>query len=309
MAKTRPIEYIPKEGAIEQVIFPQKYFSGCDVRIKLNGIKIAEISSISYKIQEQHKPLYGYASRMFNEMVKGNRLVIGQFVMPITEYNKLEEALEKIERQLESGIAIDNLLDNANPNININRNDILEEDDYYYTDLGLENTDDYSDLVEVKSKDSLYITKNGIGLYPSPVINSKAIDTLKTDDEVSKLDGPIKGQGGNFYKVYAKNKIGFINVAFAKTENNISGSYPYIAKINPKENGKIFLYKNNTTEDFISIPIKIPSESIITVKGIVAGKYKQHSFYKVEVEINRELKRGYILIRNSNKSPLIPFAE
>jgi len=241
-------------------------------------------------------------------MVKGNRLVIGQIVMPITEFNKLEETLEIIEKQLESGITLDGLLDIVNPNINIDETDILEEDDYY-TNLGLEESDDYSDLVEVKSKDSLYITKNGIGLYPSPVINAKAIDTLNTNDEISKLDGPVNGQGGKFYKVYAKNKIGFINVAFVKTENNISGSYPYIAKISPREVGKTFLYKSNTIDDFTSIPTKLPAESIITVKGIVAGKNKIHSFYKVEVEVNRELKQGYILIRNSNKSPLIPFAE
>lgn len=88
------IEYIPDPDGREVQVFPQHYFSGCDVEIKMNNIKVAQIASFQYMIQEQHKPIYGYASRTFDEMSIGNRIVVGSFRVAIKYSEYIHQILQ-----------------------------------------------------------------------------------------------------------------------------------------------------------------------------------------------------------------------
>ena len=76
-------KYEPSFRANEHNIYVEEYFSGPDVRIYLDGEEQYEISQISYSLQEQLKPIYGYASRLYDEVAIGSRIVMGSFTIPL----------------------------------------------------------------------------------------------------------------------------------------------------------------------------------------------------------------------------------
>jgi hypothetical protein len=74
------------EGRPEEInknIITEEFFSGSDVSIYINGSKVDFISSIGYTLQEQLKPIYGYASRIFDDVAVGSRVVVGTIRVPV----------------------------------------------------------------------------------------------------------------------------------------------------------------------------------------------------------------------------------
>lgn len=57
----------------------KRYFSSLDAEIFVGGCFIDEITSITWSIQQQTMPLYGYNSYTFDDVAVGTRLVTGQF--------------------------------------------------------------------------------------------------------------------------------------------------------------------------------------------------------------------------------------
>ena len=76
-------KYIPRIPQREENLFLEEYYSGTDTKVYLNNKQQSEISYISFSLNEQLKPIYGYASRTFDDMSVGNRIVTGIFKMPI----------------------------------------------------------------------------------------------------------------------------------------------------------------------------------------------------------------------------------
>lgn len=82
-------KYIPRIQQREENLFIEEYYSGTDTKVYLNNSsEPAEISYISFSVNEQLKPIYGYASRTFDDMAVGSRIVTGVFKMPIKNPNK-----------------------------------------------------------------------------------------------------------------------------------------------------------------------------------------------------------------------------
>lgn len=76
-------KYIPRIQQREENLFLEEYYSGTDTKVYLNNIEQTEISYINFSLNEQLKPIYGYASRTFDDMAVGNRIVTGVLKMPI----------------------------------------------------------------------------------------------------------------------------------------------------------------------------------------------------------------------------------
>ncbi len=83
MATQLTHKYIPRVEQTEENIFIEEYYSSTDVKIYIDGIQQTEISYINYSLQEQLKPLYGYASRTFDDIAVGSRIVSGMIKVPI----------------------------------------------------------------------------------------------------------------------------------------------------------------------------------------------------------------------------------
>lgn len=64
-------------------IYTEEFFGGSDVFIYTNGKRNHNIAAIQYTVQEQHKPIYGYGSRTFDDLAVGNRIVIGTLKIPV----------------------------------------------------------------------------------------------------------------------------------------------------------------------------------------------------------------------------------
>lgn len=64
-------------------IYTEEFFGGSDVFIYVNGKRSHNIAAIQYTVQEQHKPIYGYGSRTFDDLAIGNRIVVGTLKIPV----------------------------------------------------------------------------------------------------------------------------------------------------------------------------------------------------------------------------------
>lgn len=94
-------KYIPKVNKRESNIFLEEYYSGTDTKVYINDEEQTEISYIQYSVNEQLKPLYGYASRTWDDVAVGNRIVTGVLKMPIrnpkeNDSNEVIQAGEEI---------------------------------------------------------------------------------------------------------------------------------------------------------------------------------------------------------------------
>lgn len=83
MATSLTHKYIPRIEQTEENLFTEEYYSSTDVKIYMDDIEQSEIAYISYSLQEQLKPIYGYSSRTFDDIAIGNRIVTGVFKVPI----------------------------------------------------------------------------------------------------------------------------------------------------------------------------------------------------------------------------------
>ena len=78
-------KYIPRIPEREENLFLEEYYSGTDTKIYITSESEpeTEIAYISYNVSEQLKPLYGYASRTWDDVAVGNRIVTGAFKVSI----------------------------------------------------------------------------------------------------------------------------------------------------------------------------------------------------------------------------------
>lgn len=83
MATSMTHKYIPRIEQTEENLFMEEYYSSTDTKIYMDDIEQSEIAYINYSLQEQLKPIYGYASRTFDDVAIGNRIVTGMFKVPI----------------------------------------------------------------------------------------------------------------------------------------------------------------------------------------------------------------------------------
>lgn len=101
-------KYIPRIAQREENLFLEEYYSGTDTKVFLNNNEQSEISYISFSLNEQLKPIYGYASRTFDDMSVGNRIVTGVFKMPI----KNPEEQDSYKTVVKSSSTLDDVNDN-----------------------------------------------------------------------------------------------------------------------------------------------------------------------------------------------------
>lgn len=102
MATSLTHKYIPRIEQTEENLFMEEYYSSTDTKIYMDDVEQSEIGYISYSIQEQLKPIYGYASRTFDDVAIGNRIVTGVFKVPIKNPEAQTQMSTIIERGKQS---------------------------------------------------------------------------------------------------------------------------------------------------------------------------------------------------------------
>lgn len=102
MATSLTHKYIPRIEQTEENLFMEEYYSSTDTKIYMDDIEQSEIAYINYALQEQLKPIYGYASRTFDDVAVGNRIVTGMFKVPIKNPESQSSMSAIIERSKKS---------------------------------------------------------------------------------------------------------------------------------------------------------------------------------------------------------------
>jgi hypothetical protein len=83
-----------------------RYYSSIDAEIYFGDIFIGDVTNITWMIQQQTLPLYGYNSYTFDDMAIGSRIIQGQFAINFTERNYLinkvqnNSGFQKISRRM-----------------------------------------------------------------------------------------------------------------------------------------------------------------------------------------------------------------
>lgn len=84
------------------MFYDYEYFCGANVFVSVDGAPILEVAGISYAENESMRPIYGYASRYFDAMARGQVLVQGHlavnFVHPDYLYRALAEGKAAVAR-------------------------------------------------------------------------------------------------------------------------------------------------------------------------------------------------------------------
>jgi hypothetical protein len=80
---THTHKYIPRIPEREENLFLEEYYSGTDTKVYIDNEEQTEIAYISYSVSEQLKPLYGYASRTWDDVAVGTRIVTGAFKVSV----------------------------------------------------------------------------------------------------------------------------------------------------------------------------------------------------------------------------------
>lgn len=152
-------KYYPRQEQRENNLFIEEYFSGTDTKIYIDNEEQTEIGYISYSIQEQLKPLYGYSSYTYDDVAIGNRIVTGSLKIPIKNTESQTTLEELTSNNIISSNNEYNLQEQANFNNNewvnpnndrngtnvISTENIIDNDDYYVylsklNQLGYENS-------------------------------------------------------------------------------------------------------------------------------------------------------------------------
>lgn len=94
--------YYPRIEQTEPNLFVEEYYSGTDTKIYMDNVEQTEIGYINYALQEQLKPLYGYASHTFDDVAIGNRIVTGTFKVPIKNPESQSQMDDIVARSHES---------------------------------------------------------------------------------------------------------------------------------------------------------------------------------------------------------------
>lgn len=73
--------------------FGFEYFCGANVLVRIGDMPLLEAAGVSLSIQETKRPIYGYSSRFFDAVARGQVLVQGQIVINYVHQDYLYHAI------------------------------------------------------------------------------------------------------------------------------------------------------------------------------------------------------------------------
>lgn len=89
---------------IETKVYDLEYFSGAQMTMYIGDVLIDEVTSLQVSVQQQKRPIFGYASQLFDKVATGTVLVEGQFTINFKESGYLSTVLERY-KSLSQGVS------------------------------------------------------------------------------------------------------------------------------------------------------------------------------------------------------------
>lgn len=89
---------------VETKVYDLEYFSGAQVSIYIGDVLVDEATSLQISVQQQKRPIYGYASQLFDKVAKGTVFVEGSFTINFKESGYISTVLERY-KHLSQGVS------------------------------------------------------------------------------------------------------------------------------------------------------------------------------------------------------------
>lgn len=93
----------------------KEYFSGSNVRVYFGDVWMDQVAAISFSLQEQVAPIYGFHSHTFDRISRGSRIVQGSFSLNFTENGYLQSVLDSLASKEKSQGVLSNPRAQAQP--------------------------------------------------------------------------------------------------------------------------------------------------------------------------------------------------
>ncbi len=87
-------KYGQQDRRMEYQLFSSDYFSGADVKLYFGDVWVDEVTSITFQLQEEVMPIFGYHSYTYDAIARGKRLLQGSFAINFTSVGYLQQILE-----------------------------------------------------------------------------------------------------------------------------------------------------------------------------------------------------------------------
>jgi len=78
-----------------------EYFCGANVSVFFSEKEQLDVAGISYQLQDSSTPIYGYASRTFDAVAPGQKIVRGTFVVNFVEFNTVAKSI--LSKRIKAG--------------------------------------------------------------------------------------------------------------------------------------------------------------------------------------------------------------
>lgn len=219
--------YIPKADTRNRNLFKEEYYSGTDCVIKIDGEEQTEIAYIAYNVQEQLLPIYGYASRTFDTVAVGNRIISGQ--LRITIKNPEQQVGDNIGEALNewSESAYTAPKDNNSISSVDAYNEIEKARKNWDESISVKNNTTFGNIVDSGSSNSSSSeSESSSDTYDKDAYARKIseINGVKLNDQYNLTDKQIKKLIRQFQKNYLleqtgeldKNTVDKINEVYAQ---------------------------------------------------------------------------------------------
>ena len=76
------------------MLFGFEYFSGANVVVEIKGVPALECAGLSYEVSESKRPVYGYSSRFFDGVARGQVLVQGTILLNYVHEDYFQQVLK-----------------------------------------------------------------------------------------------------------------------------------------------------------------------------------------------------------------------
>lgn len=93
-------QYKGRPPSVEYQRFSSDFFTGADVRIYFGNTWVDEITGLSFAVQENVQPIFGYASYTYDAVARGARQIQGQFSINFKESYYLHSVMNRLEQKM-----------------------------------------------------------------------------------------------------------------------------------------------------------------------------------------------------------------
>lgn len=199
-------------------IYTEEFLGGADTFIYINGERYNDISAIQYSVREQVKPVYGYSSRMYDDIVTGVRIVQGIIKVPVrnTLQNESLTFVPQAESRSENSYSMaPDWVYNYTP-----QNSVEDSDQQYFSNE-IPNAKSKINIINYKKESGMEINSKADFNLNEEIINNVIIEDAVLKYEPNKSSVYIIGEINKGAIVKIISSIDYYHLIEEKSTNRV----------------------------------------------------------------------------------------